>query len=93
MFVLTEDRQKIRDYLSHDGQYVSLHTLECFVGMLQTGEFNVDDFAAEGVDLEQIARRFGSANCWTGTSGTLAARLLGFIEEHKKAKPTTTNEQ
>ena len=28
------------------------------------------------VEIEQVARRFGSANCWTGTSGMLSALII-----------------
>lgn len=80
----TKDRQLIRDYLAYDGGTVSLKSLECFVGMLGTGEFTIADFAAEGVDLEAVARRYGSPNCWTGTSGTLAARLLAFVKFYEQ---------
>lgn len=36
---------------------------------------------AELVEAEQYARRFGSANCWTGTSGTLAGHVIHLIRE------------
>lgn len=36
---------------------------------------------AERQEAEQLARRYGSANCWTGTSGTLAAWLLLALRE------------
>lgn len=36
---------------------------------------------AERQEAEQLARRYGSANCWTGTSGTLAAWLLLALKE------------
>ena len=36
---------------------------------------------AERIEAEQLARRYGSANCWTGTSGTLAAWLLLALRE------------
>ena len=84
----TKDRQLIRDYIAYDGGTVSLKSLECFVGMLGTGEFTIADFAAEGVDLESVARRYGSPNCWTGTSGAQAARLLEFIKSHKQGAPS-----
>jgi hypothetical protein len=35
------------------------------------------------VEIEQLANRFGPPNCWTGTSGTLAAvirELLNIID-------------
>ncbi len=76
--------QKIDDYMrGKTTSTATLHDLQCFVGMLQTNECTLADFANAGVDLEAIARRFGSANCWTGTSGTLAAQLLGWIQECK----------
>ena len=72
----------IQDYMR--GKDVpSLRDLQCFVGMLQTGEATLKDFEAVGVNLEQVARRYGSANCWTGTSGNLASQLLGWINEEK----------
>ena len=76
---MSTGREKIMEYASH----LSLHTLHCYVGMLETGEATVDDFDACGIDLEALARQFGSANCWTGTSGTLAAKLLKAIQECK----------
>ena len=36
---------------------------------------------AELIEAEQYARRFGSANCWTGTSGTLAGHVIHLIRE------------
>ena len=39
---------------------------------------------AELIEAEQLARRYGSANCWTGTSGTLAAWLLRLIKEVRR---------
>jgi hypothetical protein len=41
---------------------------------------------AERIEAEQIARRYGSANCWTGTSGTLAAWLLLALKEIDRLK-------
>lgn len=75
-------RETIKAYIDHEPQ-ISLHTMQCFVGMLQTGEATVKDFVACGVDLHALANRYGSANCWTGTSGTVAAQLR---EEVAKCK-------
>lgn len=76
--------QLIKDYMAgKTSETATLHDLRCFVGMLQTGECTLADFDSEGVDLEQIARRFGSANGWTGTSGTAAAELFRMIQECK----------
>ena len=36
---------------------------------------------AELIEAEQFARRFGSANCWTGTSGTMAGHVIHLIRE------------
>ena len=36
---------------------------------------------AELIEAEQYARRFGPANCWTGTSGTLAGYVIHLIRE------------
>ena len=33
------------------------------------------------VEIEQHARRFGPANCWTGTSGTLSAMIIELLRE------------
>ncbi len=33
------------------------------------------------VEIEQHARRFGPANCWTGTSGTLSAMIVELLRE------------
>jgi hypothetical protein len=35
---------------------------------------------------EQIARRYGAANCWTGTSGHLAGWILRLLVEVKRLK-------
>ena len=35
---------------------------------------------------EQIARKYGAANCWTGTSGHLAGWILRLLVEVKKLK-------
>jgi len=35
---------------------------------------------------EQIARRYGAANCWTGTSGYLAGWILRLLVEVKRLK-------
>jgi hypothetical protein len=32
------------------------------------------------IEIEQHARRFGSANCWTGTSGTLATMIVELLK-------------
>jgi len=32
------------------------------------------------IEIEQNARRFGSANCWTGTSGTLATMIIELLK-------------
>jgi hypothetical protein len=45
------------------------------------------------IEIEQHARRFGSSNCWTGTSGTLSAmiiELLNYIKELEKDENGTT---
>jgi len=33
------------------------------------------------LEIEQTAQEFGNANCWTGTSGKLAAMILELIKE------------
>jgi hypothetical protein len=35
---------------------------------------------------EQIARKYGAANCWTGTSGHLAGWILRLLVEIDKLK-------
>ncbi len=45
---------------------------------------------AERIEAEQFARRYGSANCWTGTSGTLAAWLLLALREIDRLKRNET---
>ena len=40
----------------------------------------------ELTEAEQLARRYGSANCWTGTSGTLAAYLLLAVRTIKEER-------
>lgn len=38
---------------------------------------------ADLATAEQLARRLGSRNCWTGCSGTLASFALALIREHR----------
>ena len=38
----------------------------------------------ELTEAEQLARRYGSANCWTGTSGTLAAWIIRLLKERSE---------
>jgi hypothetical protein len=38
------------------------------------------------LEIEQVMNRFGSANCWTGTSGTLAAIIFELLQEIKRFK-------
>jgi len=48
------------------------------------------------IEIEQHARRFGPANCWTGTSGTLSAmiiELLKHIREIERDEQATTKQQ
>lgn len=40
----------------------------------------------ELIEAEQLARRYGSANCWTGTSGTLAAWIIRLLNERTELK-------
>lgn len=40
----------------------------------------------ELTEAEQLARRYGPANCWTGTSGTLAAWIIRLLHERKELK-------
>jgi hypothetical protein len=44
------------------------------------------------LEIEQIMRRFGSANCWTGTSGSLASIIFELVQEIKRLKQTETND-
>jgi len=37
-------------------------------------------------ELEQLARAYGPPNCWTGTSGKLAAALLRCLKEIDRLK-------
>jgi hypothetical protein len=79
-----EAQQLIREYIAYDHRInggVSGLTLTCFLGMLETGEATLADFEAAGVDLMQLANRFGSANCWTGTYGTVAAKLKQRLQQ------------
>ena len=36
------------------------------------------------IEIEQHARRFGPANCWTGTSGTLSAMIIELLNHIKE---------
>ena len=38
----------------------------------------------ELTQAEQLARRYGPANCWTGTSGTLAAWIIRLLNERSE---------
>ena len=40
----------------------------------------------ELIEAEQLARRYGPANCWTGTSGTLAAWIIRLLNERSELK-------
>lgn len=37
-------------------------------------------------EAEQIARRYGPANCWTGTSGMMAEWILKLVRELKRRR-------
>jgi len=37
-------------------------------------------------EAERLARRYGPANCWTGTSGTLAAWVIRLIYDNQELK-------
>lgn len=82
-FRALEIRDTIKSYIEHDGRVggITGHTMRCFLGMLQTGEATTADFMACGVDLAALANRFGSANCWTGTYGTVAAQLKAELQK------------
>jgi len=41
---------------------------------------------AELREAEQVARRYGAANCWTGTSGHLAGWILRLLVEINRLK-------
>jgi hypothetical protein len=36
------------------------------------------------VQIERRARRSGAANCWTGTSGTLASDVMRLLAERNR---------
>lgn len=36
-------------------------------------------------EIEQAARKYGSANCWTGITGTLAGMVVELLAEWKTA--------
>ena len=36
---------------------------------------------SELIEAEQYARKYGPANCWTGTSGTMAGYVIQLIRE------------
>lgn len=40
----------------------------------------------ELTEAEQLARHYGPANCWTGTSGTLAAWIIRLLNERTELK-------
>jgi len=77
-------QDKIREYMGgRTTAHVSAHTMQCFCGMLETGEATVADFDATGVDLMQISNRYGSSNCWSGTSGAVAGSLHRIVTKQK----------
>lgn len=43
-------------------------------------------------EAEQIARRYGPANCWTGTSGMMAEWILRLVREVKRCRNTERQE-
>ena len=48
-------QKNISDYLLFSGDEVSPHTIQCFVGMCETGEATVDDFeCVGGVQLRRL---------------------------------------
>jgi hypothetical protein len=46
---------------------------------------------ADLASAEQLCRRLGPANCWTGTGGSLASFALTMIRELKERNMKTTN--
>lgn len=38
------------------------------------------------IEIEQLARQYGSPNCWTGTTGTLAAAIIELLKEVKRLR-------
>lgn len=42
------------------------------------------------LEIEQLANRYGSANCWTGTTGTLATAIRELLAEIDAMTPMTT---
>lgn len=44
---------------------------------------------AEIESAEQLARRVGCANCWTGTAGSLAAATIRLIRDHQEKDDMT----
>lgn len=43
-------------------------------------------------EAEQIARRYGPANCWTGTSGMMAEWILKLVQELKRRRDAERRE-
>lgn len=38
------------------------------------------------LEIEQAARLYGSANCWTGTTGTLASYIMVLLAALREAE-------
>jgi len=36
------------------------------------------------LEIEQLANKYGSSNCWTGTTGTLASIIRELLKEIDK---------
>jgi len=43
-------------------------------------------------EAEHIARRYGPANCWTGTSGMMAEWILRLVREVKRCRDAKIRE-
>jgi hypothetical protein len=41
------------------------------------------------LEIEQQARLYGAANCWTGTSGTLAKYVMELLTELRESRGYT----
>lgn len=70
---MNASEKKIRQYLARSAgncNYVSLHTLNCFVGMIQTGEADFElfrkvggDYLVEMMTTEAIKNQWGTLKC------------------------------
>lgn len=63
----------------------------CSLPVMCENQQNNYSYSERLTELERLARQYGSPNCWTGTTGTLAAAILELIrhirDHHEHRRP------